>query len=143
MPVKHNGQSFSLPLIVTAGNGTALLGRDWLSTLQLDWKSILSVESSPSLQQVLDKHHEVFKEGLGKLQGIKARIYVYQNERPHSIIQPGSSICHPRQSGRGVREVASTRGYLPCSIRRLGCSGRSCAVTRQPCSPLWRLQDYY
>ena len=65
VPVEHNGQSLTLPLIVTAGNGTPLLGQDWLSALQLDWKSIFSVGSSPSLQQVLEKHSEVFQEGLG------------------------------------------------------------------------------
>ena len=60
VPVEHNGQSLTLPLIVTTGNGTPLLGRDWLSALQLDWRSIFSVGSALSLQQVLDKHCEVW-----------------------------------------------------------------------------------
>ena len=82
VPVEHNGQSLTLPLIVTAGNGTPLLGRDWLSALQLDWKSIFSVGSPPSLQQVLEKHSEVFKEGLGELRGVKAKLYIDKDERP-------------------------------------------------------------
>ena len=82
VPVEHNGQSLTLPLIVTAGNGTPLLGRDWLAALQLDWRSIFSVGSSLSLQQVLEKHREVFKEGLGELRGMKAKIYIDRSERP-------------------------------------------------------------
>ena len=57
VPVEHNGQSLTLPLIVTAGNGTPFLGRDWLSVLQLDWKSIFSVGSSPCLGMTLAHPH--------------------------------------------------------------------------------------
>ena len=82
VPVEHNGQSLTLPLIVSAGNGTPLLGRDWLAALQLDWKSIFSMESSLSLQEVLEKHSAVFKEGLGELRDMKAKIYIDKSERP-------------------------------------------------------------
>ena len=82
VPVEHNGQSLTLPLIVTTGNGTPLLGRDWLSALKLDWRSIFSVGSALSLQQVLDKHCEVFREGLGELRGVEAKIYIDKDERP-------------------------------------------------------------
>ena len=40
------------------------------------------VKHNPSLQQVLDKHSGVFKEGLGELRGVKAKIYIAQDERP-------------------------------------------------------------
>ena len=43
VPVEHNGQTRTLPLIVTEGSGPSLLGRDWLSALRLDWKVIFSV----------------------------------------------------------------------------------------------------
>ena len=65
--VVHCGQTLELPLIVSAGDGPALLGRDWLSALRLDWKSIFSVGNNPTLQGVLEKHAEAFKEGLGEL----------------------------------------------------------------------------
>ena len=52
VPVEHNGQTVTLPLIVTVGNGPSLLGRDWLSVLRLDWRSILSVCPAHTLQQV-------------------------------------------------------------------------------------------
>ena len=80
--VEHNGQNQTLPLIVTEGDGPSLIGRNWLSTLRLDWQVILAVEQNLSLKQVLDKHCDIFKEGLGKLRDVEAKIYVEQNERP-------------------------------------------------------------
>ena len=80
--VEHNGQNQTLPLIVTEGEGPSLIGRDWLATLHLDWQVILTVEQNLSLKQVLDKHSSVFKEGLGKLRDVEAKIYIAQNECP-------------------------------------------------------------
>ena len=80
--VVHCGQTLELPLIVSAGDGPALLGRDWLSALRLDWKSICSVGNNPTLQGVLEKHAEAFKEGLGELRGVAAKIHVSKDARP-------------------------------------------------------------
>ena len=74
--VKHNGQSVTLPLIVTGGTGPSLLGRDWLAALKLDWKEIFVVHAQRSLQDVLDAHKEVFAEGLGTVKGVTAAIHV-------------------------------------------------------------------
>ena len=61
VPVEHNGQSVTLPLIVTRGR-----------------------KQSISLQQMLDKHTEkhteVISEGLGKLKNTIAKIYIAQDE---------------------------------------------------------------
>ena len=82
VPVEHNGQTLTLPLIVTAGNGPSLLGRDWLAALRLDWKTIFSVGTTLSLQQVLDKHKDVFTDGLRKLRDVEAKIHIDRDERP-------------------------------------------------------------
>ena len=37
--VKHKGYVGTHKLVVVAGNGPALLGRDWLSQIRLDWAS--------------------------------------------------------------------------------------------------------
>ena len=44
--VKHHGQVVTLPLIVTRGRGPCLLGRDWLTTVKLDWTEIFSVHTN-------------------------------------------------------------------------------------------------
>ena len=82
VPVQHNSQTLTLPLMVTDGSGPSLLRRDWLHTLRLDWQTIFSVEPSLSLQGVLDKHCSIFKEGLGELKDVKAKIYISEDERP-------------------------------------------------------------
>ena len=79
---KYFDQTLELPLIVSAGDGPALLGRDCLAALRLDWKSISSIGKSPTLQEILQKHSEVFKEGLGELKGVAAKIHVDKNVLP-------------------------------------------------------------
>ena len=73
VPVEHNTQSLTLPLIVTEGSGPSLLGRNWLSVFCLDWQTIFTVQQSAYLQQVLNSHGKVFKEGLGELKIPKRR----------------------------------------------------------------------
>ena len=62
----------NVPLIMVEGSGPSL-GRDWLSRIQLDWKQIYHVCSN-GLQAVLDKHSEVFREGLGTMKGLTAKL---------------------------------------------------------------------
>ena len=68
--VDYNGQVCELPLVVVGGFGPSLLGRDWLSQIQLDWRQINQVHNA-SLVSVLARYPGVFKEGLGTLKGFK------------------------------------------------------------------------
>ena len=71
--VDYNGQLCELPLVVVGGSGPSLLGRDWLSHVQLDWQQINQVYNA-SLHSVLSRYPGVFHEGLGTLKGFKAKI---------------------------------------------------------------------
>ena len=82
VPVTHEGQSASLPLIITEGDGPTLLGRNWLEALRLDWRMIFRVGRSQTLLEVLDEYSNVFKEELGELQGVQATLHVDKNARP-------------------------------------------------------------
>ena len=75
------GQTGRFPLVIVEGSGPSLLGRNWLSQIQLDWHQIHQVHSA-SLQAVLARYPSVFEEGLGTLRGFKARIYVDPNAQP-------------------------------------------------------------
>ncbi len=63
--VHHNGQCTTLPLMEVAEHGPALLGRNWMRHLQLDWKAIGAVKAAQhpgcTLQAVLSKYEEVFQ----------------------------------------------------------------------------------
>ena len=58
------------------GEGPSLLGRNWLSAIKLDWQQIFKLEVNPALQGVLRCFSAVFKEELGTVQGVKARIHI-------------------------------------------------------------------
>ena len=60
--VKCEGQQYSLPLLVVDGDGPSLFGRNWLSSITLDWKSIKHL--STGLDSLLQKYKEIFKDEL-------------------------------------------------------------------------------
>lgn len=63
----YKKQHHTLELIVVAGEGPTLMGRDWLSKIQLDWNELYYVNHStpPELQVLLDKYQAVFRDELG------------------------------------------------------------------------------
>ena len=74
--VHHDNQSAQLSFVVVKGDGPSLLGRDWLSSLNLNWHEVYY---HSTLQEVLD---EAFDNTLGTLKGCKAKIYVHSNVPP-------------------------------------------------------------
>ena len=79
--VMYKSQKAQLALLVVAGNGTTLLGRNWLKALHLDWQEIHYVYDGP-ISQLLEKHSALFQEGLGTLQGHKVSIHVNSDAKP-------------------------------------------------------------
>ena len=83
--VQCREQVEQLPLVVVAGDGPSLLGRDWLAKLKLDWSTIFSMHAQDELQTVLDRHETVFSPGLGKIQGVEARLQVDPDVPPRFL----------------------------------------------------------
>ena len=73
--VRYKEQVAHLPLLVVGVDGPSLMGRDWLAVFRLIWKEIYYVENC-SLQSVLQRYKDVFKEGLGTLKGYEAKIHI-------------------------------------------------------------------
>ena len=78
-------------MIVVAGKDQSLLGRDWLAAIKLNWSSIARIATSnnSTLEGILTKHSQLFKEELGTFTGPKATIQVqptavtrFHKERP-------------------------------------------------------------
>ena len=72
--VCYDGVEYSWPLLVVGGKGPALLGRNWLEKIKLSWPIIKPLSShNKRLEEILHKHAQLFEEGLGTLQGAKAK----------------------------------------------------------------------
>ena len=93
--VQYHGLHHSLPLLVVEGRGPSLLGRNWLGKIKLDWASINHISSE--LDRLLEQYQEVFKEELGTLKGVQARL----------TLQPGAApkFFRPRSVPYALREA--------------------------------------
>lgn len=88
------GQSAMLPILAVSGNGSNLLGRDWMrqGVLKLNWNQILgksssvkNVASEPennNLNGILRTYSDVFNEDIGQITGVKATIKIKGGSKP-------------------------------------------------------------
>ena len=99
--VVYQKQKAILPLLVVAGEGPSLLGRDWLQHIRFDWSCVNSVSTADAAaQEVCDRHPDLFKEELGELNGTTAKIYIDSDARPR--------FCHARQVPYALKEKVDT-----------------------------------
>ncbi|XP_062865163.1 uncharacterized protein K02A2.6-like [Trichomycterus rosablanca] len=91
--VTHGNKTHQLELYVLKSGGPALLGREWLRKIQIDWHEIKALSISPSLKspncsseqrltQILKDNAMTFEKGIGKLKHIKAKIELDDNATP-------------------------------------------------------------
>ena len=73
---------WELDLTIVRGEGPALLGRNWLKHITLNWASIGSLSREQALQDVLDKNKDVFADDLGTIQPFTAKLSVSSGARP-------------------------------------------------------------
>ena len=77
MSVVYKEQEYDdLPLLVVAGNGPTLLGRDWLERIRLDWHNLYQVRPQSLVEGVLLDYQQLFEESLGTLNGYRASFQV-------------------------------------------------------------------
>ena len=115
--------------MVVKGRGPTLLGRDWLSTMRLDWASIRSIatgKSLPTPDQLISEYQELFQTGAGTLKRFKAHLSLKEGARPVFATE-NSSVCHQSMSGGGVRPVGGVRHPPQGRPCRMGCSNRTSA----------------
>ena len=70
--VKYEDQEAKLPLLIVPGNGPALWGRSWLSTVRLNWATINFV--TQGIRPLLALYPELFKEELGTLRDVEIEL---------------------------------------------------------------------
>ena len=83
--VSYGGKCHRLPLLIVLGNGPSLLARVWVLVLalKLEELSVLHTRNGDSLQGILERHAEVFRDELGLVRGLKVKLYVKDSVKPH------------------------------------------------------------
>lgn len=84
---RYEQQTAKLPLVIVKGDRPALLGRDWLDTIRLNWGEIFAVKAAggvsvPGVEAVLQRHKAVFGEGPSIIKEFKASIRVKSDAQP-------------------------------------------------------------
>ena len=49
-----------------------MFGRNWLNAIKIDWGSIKQLHNQ--VDEVLSRHHSLFQDELGTLQGVQAKL---------------------------------------------------------------------
>ena len=82
--VSYGDQQACLPVLVTAGGGPALMGRNWLSILTLDCKQIkqISLEPCNQVEKLVSKYASLFDGDLGTIKGVTAHLKLKENATP-------------------------------------------------------------
>ena len=83
--VTYGEQKKLLTLNVTKQEGPCLLGREWLTSIRLDWKMIglATVDKVQTrLHEMLKRYSEVFQDDLGTMKEIKAELKLKENASP-------------------------------------------------------------
>ena len=89
--VQYGGQEEKLVLIVVAGTGPSLFGRNWLKYIRLDWGKIASVratQSSESVSTLVKRHQQLFTDELGTVTPYKAKLQVERLEEHGFRLKP-------------------------------------------------------
>ena len=76
-----------LILYVIDAKGPALFGRNWLSHINLDWRSICNVKtletkSNSELKDIIHKYRHIFKGDLGKIKNAQAKLLIKPDAVP-------------------------------------------------------------
>ena len=77
--VRYQKQEATRGLLVIGGDGPSLLGRDWIGKFRFSSclnRGIFHTSSQSTLQEILGKHKELFKDELGLLKGTLVKIHV-------------------------------------------------------------------
>ncbi|GAA6080037.1 uncharacterized protein K02A2.6-like [Tachysurus ichikawai] len=89
IPVQYETQQVTLPLVIVKGSRPALIGRNWLKELHLNWEQIFTVykvftqaDGTLGVNEVLQRHQAVFSENQGCIEGFKAKIRIKPGTTP-------------------------------------------------------------
>ncbi|KAM7288053.1 uncharacterized protein ISCGN_031742 [Ixodes scapularis] len=159
--VEYRDFKGKLPLHVLGEDGPPLIGRDWVYKLKFDLGSLnaVSVDVKASLQDILIRYQDVFKDELGCMRGEEARLSLREGASPKFLkarsmpfaLKPAVEEELKRLEVTGVIEAVAHSDYATPVVPVLKKDGsvRLCGdykTTVNPCLdveqyPLPRLED--
>ena len=75
-----------MPLYVVKGKSPPLFGREWLTSIKLDWREIKTMRTGhkahETLENVLNCHAHAFGETLGTLKGFETSLTLKPGQHP-------------------------------------------------------------
>ena len=97
MNIQYNKDLY---LYVVERDGPCLSGRDWLTSIILDWKQIgllnARANSNAALTNLLDQYQDVFTEGLGPMNTFEASLQLKPNAQPKFMkVRPAPFAIKP------------------------------------------------
>ena len=98
--VQYKDQKKNLILVIIEGNGPALLGRDWLMHIKINWADISTVQSTPKMSQLLQEYSELFEDKLGTVKYFTAHLEFKESCTP--------KFFRPRSVPFAIREAVET-----------------------------------
>uniref|UniRef100_A0A1I8F4Z9 Peptidase A2 domain-containing protein n=1 Tax=Macrostomum lignano TaxID=282301 RepID=A0A1I8F4Z9_9PLAT len=122
--VQHNAQQLKLPLLVVDKGDMALLGRDWLAHLGLDWPTIMAqVHAVCSLARRLRSRLDLLTPSLTSAMQQRQQ-HQFQQQRPARQFQPGdrvlyrdfSTAARAGESSRWAEGVIVNAGTRNCTV---------------------------
>lgn len=94
--VYHEQTYTNMCLYVVESRGSALLGRDWLSKIQIDWNFIKSLQEGKPTDRLIQRYSSLFDGQLGRVSGIEAKLELKDEAKP--------KFCKPRVVPSAVQE---------------------------------------
>jgi len=94
-------QQLQLPLLVARGKAPALMGRDWIRVMNLDWSKVNRVVITDPVEQVCSEHRAVFSADLGRAKGVTASLRVSPDAAP--------KFCKARPVPYALRETVDKK----------------------------------
>ena len=91
LPVQaeYMGKLVDVCVHVVEGDGPNLMGRDWLSLLEVNLGEVNLLKNDCLLQTVLDKHCSVFNDELGCMKDMKVKLLIDSTAKP-KFFKPNS-----------------------------------------------------
>ena len=151
VPIKYGKQqSMERLIVVDVSDKPAVLGRDWLSNLKLDWASLFKVDSG--VFDVPEKYPQLFAEGVGTLEGYQAKITLSADAKPqfhrprpvpHALQQKVEEELNRLQEEGIIQPVENSEWAAPIVIvRKADNSIRICGDYKVTINPYLEMDNY-